>query len=56
MNAKEERAHNLEIHKMTRSNNEIAIKNSALEVECMRLRSAIKQESEKHAANHAAMM
>ena len=56
MNAKEERAHNLEIHKMTRSNNELAIKNSALEIECMRLRLAIKQESEKHAANHAALM
>ena len=56
MNPKEERAHNLEIHKMTRSNNELAIKNSALEVECTRLRVAIKQESEKHAAKYAAMM
>ena len=56
MNAKEERNHNLEIHKMTRSNNELIAKNAALEVECTRLRVAIKQESEKYAAKHAAMM
>ena len=56
MNAKEERNHNLEIHKMTRSNNELTAKNAALDAECMRLRVAIKQESEKYAASHAAMM
>ena len=56
MNAKEERSQNLEIHKMTRSNNELTAKNAALDAECMRLRGAIKQESEKYAAKHAAMM
>ena len=55
MNAKEERMHNLEIHKMTRTTNETIIKNVALEAECKYLRTMMKQESEKHAANHAAM-
>ena len=56
MNAKEERLHNLEVHKMTRTTNETISKNVALEAECKHLRMVMKQESEKHAANHAAMM
>jgi hypothetical protein len=54
--AKEERMHNLEIHKMTRTTNETIAKNVALEAECKYLRTMMKQESEKHAANHAVMM
>ena len=56
MNAKEERLHNLEIHKITRLKNEVISKNAALEAECKHLRTLNKQESEKHATNHAAMM
>ena len=56
MNAKEERLHNLEVHKMTRTTNETISKNVALEAECKHLRMVMKQESEKHAANHAVMM
>jgi hypothetical protein len=50
MNAKEERAINLEMHKLKRVNNEFTLKNAALEAECARLRAVIKQESEKHSA------
>ena len=51
MNAKEERAINLEMHKLKRINNEVALKNAGLEAECARLRAIIKQEAEKHAAH-----
>lgn len=50
MNAKEERAINLEMHKLTRINKELVLKNAGLEAECVRLRAIIKHESEKHAA------
>jgi hypothetical protein len=50
MNAKEERAINLEIHKLTRNSNEVALKNAGLEAECARLRAIIKREAEKRAA------
>jgi hypothetical protein len=50
MNKKEERAINLEMHKINRSKHELALKNAALEAECARLRAVIKQEAEKHAA------
>ena len=49
MSAKTERAMNLEIHRMTRSNIELIARNAALDAECARLRMALKQESEKHA-------
>ena len=55
MNAKEERARNLEIHKMTRTHSELSKHNAALESECSQLRLAIKQTSEKYAAAHDAM-
>ena len=55
MNAKEERARNLEIHKMTRTHNELSKHNAALESECNQLRSAIKQTSEKYATAHDAI-
>ena len=50
MNKKEERAINLEMHKLKRIHNEFALKNAALEAECARLRAIIKREAEKHAA------
>lgn len=50
MNAKEERAINLEMHKIKRTSNEFVLKNAALEAECARLRSVIKQEVEKRDA------
>jgi hypothetical protein len=50
MNAKEERAINLEMHKIKRVNKELVLKNAALESECDRLHAIIKHESEKHAA------
>jgi len=56
MNAKEDRAHNLEIHKMSRMNNDFIQKNVTLEAECKRLQLLIKHESEKHAANSATML
>ena len=56
MNAREERAMQLEMHKMTRMQNDVATKNAALEAECARLRLALKRESEKCAASHAAMV
>ena len=43
MNAKQERAHNLEMHKLTRTNHELTLKNAALTSECNQLRSTIKQ-------------
>ena len=46
MNAKQERAHHLELHKMKRINNELSNYNAALEAECNHLRRV----SEKHAA------
>jgi len=52
--AKEERAMQLEMHKMTRKCNELVAKHAASEAECNRLRWVIVQESEKHAATHAA--
>jgi hypothetical protein len=52
--AKEERAMQLEMHKMTRKCNELVAKHAASEAECNRLRQVIAQESEKHAATHAA--
>ena len=52
--AKEERAMQLEMHKMTRKCNELVAKHAASEAECNRLRWVIAQESEKHAATHAA--
>jgi hypothetical protein len=56
MTAREERAMQLEMHKMTRMQNDVATKNAALDAECMRLRLALKRESEKCAASHAAMV
>ena len=50
MSAKEERAMHLEMHRMNRAQNDILARNAALEAECARLRMALKQESEKHAA------
>ena len=50
MNKQEERAINLEIHKINRHKNELVLKNAALEAECARLRAVIKQEAETHAA------
>lgn len=49
MNAKEEHARNLEIHKMSRNNNEMAKKNIALEAECVKLRLNMKETTEKYA-------
>jgi len=54
MSAKEERAMQLEMHKMTRKCSELVAKHAASEAECNRLRRIIAQESEKHAATHAA--
>jgi hypothetical protein len=54
MSAKEERAMQLEMHKMTRKCSELVAKHAASEAECNRLRWVIAQESEKHAATHAA--
>ena len=56
MTAREDRAMQLEMHKMTRMQNDVAAKNAALEAECARLRLALKRESEKCAASHAAMV
>ena len=44
----------LEMHKMTRKCSELVAKHAAAEAECTRLRRVIAQESEKHAATHAA--
>jgi len=44
----------LEMHKMTRKCSELVAKHAASEAECNRLRRIIAQESEKHAATHAA--
>ena len=44
----------LEMHKMTRKCSELVAKHAASEAECNRLRWVIAQESEKHAATHAA--
>ena len=54
MSAKEERAMQLEMHKMTRKCSELVAKHAASEAECNRLRRIIAQESDKHAATHAA--
>jgi hypothetical protein len=54
--AKEERAQQLELHRMSRMNAELITKNAALEAECARLRAMAKQEAEKHAAKMEAMM
>jgi len=54
--AKEERAQQLELHRMSRINAELITKNAALEAECARLRAMAKQEAEKHAAKMEAMM
>jgi hypothetical protein len=54
--AKEERALQLELHRMSRMNAEMISKNAALEAECTRLRAMAKQEAEKHAAKTDAMM
>jgi myosin heavy subunit len=54
--AKEERAQQLELHRMSRMNTEMIAKNAALEAECARLRAMAKQEAEKHAAKTEAMM
>ena len=56
MSAKEERALQLELHRMSRMNAEMIAKNAALEAECARLRAMAKQEAEKHAAKTEAMM
>ena len=56
MNAKEERALHLEINRATRNQTELVARNTGLEAECMRLRTALKHESDKHATNHAAMV
>ena len=44
----------LEMHKMTRKCSELVAKHAASEAECNRLRRIIAQESDKHAATHAA--
>jgi hypothetical protein len=54
--AKEERALQLELHRMSRMNAEMIAKNAALQAECTRLRAMAKQEAEKHAAKTDAMM
>jgi hypothetical protein len=51
MNAKQERAHHLELHKMKRTNNELSNYNAALEAECNHLRRV----SEKYAAENDAL-
>ena len=56
MSAKEERAVQLELHRMSRMNAEMIAKNAALEAECARWRAMAKQEAEKHAAKTEAMM
>ena len=54
--AKEERALQLELHRMSRMNAEMIANNAALQAECTRLRAMAKQEAEKHAAKTEAMM
>ena len=54
--AKEERAQQLELHRMSRMNAELITKNAALQAECARLHAMAKQEAEKHAAKTEAMM
>ena len=51
MTAKEERAINLEIHRMNRTHNEMVVKNNALEYECSRLRAELKNETAKYVVN-----
>jgi hypothetical protein len=50
MSAKEQRAMQLEMHRMNRSTSDALSKNRELEAECARLRSIIQHEAEKHAA------
>ena len=56
MTAKEERAINLEIHRMNRAQTELIARNAALEAECARLRGALRHEAEKHAAMGEAVL
>ena len=56
MTAKEERAINLEIHRMNRAQTEMIARNAALEAECARLRGALRHEAEKHAAMGEAVL
>ena len=46
----------LEMHRMNRTQNDIIARNAALETECIRLRTALKTEMEKHAAMQDTMI
>lgn len=56
MSAKEERALNLELHRMNRAHNEMIARNAALESECARLRMTLKNETAKMVAKHDALL
>jgi hypothetical protein len=56
MTAKENRAMQLELHRMSRANADAVAKNAALEAECARLRMIIKKETEKHSEKYYAIL
>lgn len=55
MTPKEERAMNLEMHRMNRTQNEVIARNVALEAECARLRMALQHESKKYETVYTAV-